>query len=97
MAPRAGVVLTIVTFILILTPLAYAGPPDPTWQVGVFDDGDFDQVVGLITSATGLADVPVPRCPQPVMILLIPRGSPSEGSDLLVLLSVSEPRAPPSD
>lgn len=97
MAPRAGVVLIVVTFILILTPLAYAGPPDPAWQVGVFDDDDFDQVVGLITSATGLADVPVPRCPQPVVILVISRGSPSEGSDPFVPLSVSEPRAPPSD
>jgi hypothetical protein len=53
-----GLVLFLVAFILTLTPLAYASPPDPTWQLGFFDDDDFDEVVGYITSAAGLADGP---------------------------------------
>jgi hypothetical protein len=39
-------VLFFIACILTLTPLAYASPPDPTWQLGFFDDDDFDEVVG---------------------------------------------------
>jgi len=42
-----------------LTPLAYADPPDPTWIFGYWDDDDFDDVVGYVTSATGLPHTPV--------------------------------------
>ena len=49
---RIGLALSVVVFILTLTPLAYADPPDPTWQLGFFDDDDFDDVVGLITMGT---------------------------------------------
>jgi hypothetical protein len=93
---RAGIVLVVITFVVILTPLAYADPPDPTWVVGIFDDDDFDEVVGLIISTTALADVSVARCLGPVVILVILRGPPSEDPVLFVRLSVSGPRAPPS-
>ena len=45
--------LILVASILTLTPLAYADPPDPTWVSGFWDDDDFDNVVGYITSAAG--------------------------------------------
>src|SRR5262245_5031181 len=38
---------------ITLRPLAAASPPDPTWIPGVYDDGDFDDVVihiGLLAS-----------------------------------------------
>src|SRR5215510_3404211 len=37
----------------VLPALAYASPPDPSWVPGIYDDADYDDVVGLIASATG--------------------------------------------
>jgi len=93
---RFGLALLVVAFHIALTPLAYADPPDPTWQLSIFDDDDFDDVVGYITSATGLAEVPVERCLRPVPILVVLRWSPSEDPAPFVALSSSDPRAPPA-
>jgi|SRR5215467_5542349 hypothetical protein len=30
--------------------LAHASPPDQTWLAGVYDESDFDDVVGLLTA-----------------------------------------------
>jgi hypothetical protein len=90
-----GLVLFFVASILTLTPLAYASPPDPTWQLGFFDDDDFDEVVGYITSATGLAEGPVVRCLRPVPVLVILKNGQSEEPVLFAPLSLSDPRAPP--
>jgi hypothetical protein len=91
-----GLVLFFVASILTLTPLAYASPPDPTWQLGFFDDDDFDEVVGYITSATGLAEGPVVRCLRPVPILVILKNGQSEELVPFAPLSSSDPRAPPT-
>jgi hypothetical protein len=40
-----------------LTPLAYASPPDPTYISGLWDDGDYDDVVTLAACATSVVDV----------------------------------------
>jgi len=51
-APRpAG--LSILLALLVIAPvtLAYASPPDQTWLAGIYDQADFDDVVGLLTSA----------------------------------------------
>ena len=48
--------LVLVVVLVALTPLAYASPPDPSWNRGVYDDSDFDDGVVLITSATGVVD-----------------------------------------
>ena len=67
--------LILVASILTLTPLAYADPPDPTWVTGFWDDDDFDDVVGYITSAAGwlpalvacdLRPAELPTVPRPV-------------------------------
>ena len=91
-----GLALFVIAFVVALTPLAYADPPDPTWQVAYFDDDDFDEVVGYITSATGLAEAPVARCLRPVPILVVLRCSPSDDPTPFVPLSSSDPRAPPA-
>ena len=91
-----GLVLFFIACILTLTPLAYASPPDPTWQLGFFDDDDFDEVVGYITSATGLAEGPVVRCLRPVPILVILKTGQSEELVPFAPLSSSDPRAPPT-
>jgi hypothetical protein len=36
--------------LLTLTPLAHAGPPDQTWLGGLYDNGDYDDVVALVLS-----------------------------------------------
>jgi len=36
--------------------LAHASPPDQTWLAGVYDQADFDDVVGLLTSALDATD-----------------------------------------
>ena len=81
---------------LVLTPLAYADPPDPTWQVGVFDDDDFDQVVGMIIAASALADAAVVRCMEPAVEGVVLPGSPSDRPAASIPLSAADPRAPPS-
>jgi hypothetical protein len=37
----------------ILTALAYASPPDPSWLAGLYDEADHDDVVVLVMSASG--------------------------------------------
>ena len=91
-----GLVLFFIACTLTLTPVAYASPPDPTWQLGFFDDDDFDEVVGYITSAAGLAEGPVVRCLRPVPILVVLRNGQSEDPVLFAPLSSSDPRAPPT-
>ena len=44
--------------LLIIAPvtLAHASLPDQTWLAGVYDQADFDDVVGLLTSALEATD-----------------------------------------
>jgi len=37
-----------------LVPLAYGSPPDPTWVSGIYDNADYDDVVGLVTDGAGV-------------------------------------------
>jgi hypothetical protein len=52
-APRlARLSVTLLTLLVIVpVTLAHANPPDQTWLAGVYDQADFDDVVGLLTSA----------------------------------------------
>ena len=55
---RASVLaLQVVLFVILCTilPLAEASPPDPLWIAGIYDGADHDEVVALVTSATGTA------------------------------------------
>jgi hypothetical protein len=36
--------------------LAYAGPPDPTWIPGFWDDADFDDVIVRVSSTSSVAE-----------------------------------------
>jgi len=79
-----------------LSSLAYASPPDPTWIPGVYDDADFDDVVGLVVMEKGLVEsedlTSLRFVPQPAVVLLT---TPEDGA-----VSQSVPtlhaRAPPS-
>ena len=41
--------------------LAYASPPDPSWIRGIYDDHDYDDVVGIATDGTAVSDHPQAR------------------------------------
>ena len=47
---------SIVALQAVLVPLAYASPPDPTYLDGIWDNADYDDIIILVTSATGSTD-----------------------------------------
>jgi len=52
-----GCLIFLISAVLATIPtLAHASPPDPTWIPGIYDDADFDDVVGLVTSAKALVE-----------------------------------------
>jgi len=57
-APRlARLSVTLLTLLVIVpVTLAHASPPDQTWLAGFYDQADFDDVVGLLTSTLDATD-----------------------------------------
>ena len=51
---RPVVVVILTATALLLTTLAFASPPDPTWVGGFWDAGDFDDVVIAATSVVAI-------------------------------------------
>jgi hypothetical protein len=49
--------LLVVSGFVTIVPLAHGSPPDPTWVAGLYDDGDHDDVVLAITTASALPSV----------------------------------------
>src|SRR6266436_135214 len=94
--PRTVLVLVLVALMLTLTPLAYATSPDPTWIAGFWDDDDFDDVVGYITSAAGLLHTPVACELRPLVLPGFLRPSAFQAATASVPRSASSPRAPPT-
>jgi hypothetical protein len=43
--------IALIAVLAVLSPLAHASPPDPTWIAGLWDDGDHDDAVVLVVSA----------------------------------------------
>ena len=56
--PRPDGTGAMVLVLLIIAPitLAHASPPDQTWLAGVYDQADFDDVVGLLASVLEATD-----------------------------------------
>lgn len=54
---QRAVILLLTVALFALTPLAQASPPDQTWISGFYDDADYDDIVLIITSSVGVADV----------------------------------------
>ena len=57
-APRPDGLSAMLLVLLIIAPvtLAHASPPDQTWIAGIYDQADFDDDVGLLTSAFEATD-----------------------------------------
>jgi len=65
-APRPDGLSAILLALLTIVPvmLAHASPADQTWIAGIYDQADFDDVVGLLTSVLENTDstaAPEPR------------------------------------
>jgi hypothetical protein len=54
--PLSQAILVVVTLgvLALLTGLAYASPPDASWIPGIYDNADLDDVVVLVTAASGV-------------------------------------------
>ena len=87
-------ILLLAASLVTLTPLAYAGPPDPTWVLGVWDDDDFDDVVGYVTSATALPQAPV-TCERHIPCPEVLKSPVFQTFALSASRPASTPRAPP--
>ena len=81
--------------VVALTPRAHAGPPDQTWVSGLYDNGDYDDVVLLVLSNVGAVESfslrDGGRLPAVVASLPLHAERPSQVSRL----SSAAPRAPP--
>jgi hypothetical protein len=85
----------LLALMIVLTPMAWASPIDPNWIGGVYDDGDFDDVVGYLTSGT----LAVPALPaadlSPVFAPAPTEVVPDQQLGPAPFLAFNEPRAPP--
>src|SRR4029453_8997794 len=52
-APLSVFLLMLLPSLVLIIPLAYAEPPDQAWIAGIYDAGDYDAVVGLVTEGIG--------------------------------------------
>jgi hypothetical protein len=81
---------------VVLTPIAWSSPPDPTWISGMYDDADFDDVVTYLTS---LGTAPIPSLPVralvPALAFVPAEPTPDEGLGVSTPRSSHSPRAPP--
>jgi len=89
-------ILALVLAVVALAPLAYSSPPDQTWLTGLWDNGDYDDVVILATSTAGIASAVGVTESRPVL-LVVARILLVEPADIS-LPAVESPatRAPPA-
>jgi len=95
--PRPAGLSTMLLVLLIIAPvtLAHASPPDQTWLAGVYDEADFDDVVGLLTSAFEATDATVEPEAGPCLVLA-PKLCPARVACPVTAPAYSTPlRAPP--
>jgi len=79
-----------------LPALAYASPPDPVWIQGIYDDADYDDVVGLITTASGDAASMVPADLSSPLPLIGNLQQSDEEVTLARTTAIVQSRAPPA-
>jgi hypothetical protein len=94
MLGRRLLALLVLAGMVGLVSLAYASPPDPLWEPGIYDDADLDDVVVEVVTLTAI--------PVPPLVLPSRPGEAREPIRLakprherLVLLDSFESRAPP--
>ena len=77
-----------------LAPLAYASPVDPSFPAGLYDNGDYDDVIDIITSSVAAVSPasPVAHHPEVVVATLSDRDAACVPATVLAL---RQSRAPP--
>ena len=85
----------LIGLMIVLTPMAWASPVDPSWIKGVYDDGDFDDVVTYLTCGTVAASAVVVNELLPVPVFVPTDSVPDERLGPSTPLSSHSPRAPP--
>lgn len=93
---RAVMALLILAAQSLLPALAHAGPPDPSWIPGIYDDADRDDLVLLVSSGAGSVTPPasdsLPSSPPMVGRL----GQAPDSVRQTLHAFVLRPRAPPA-
>jgi hypothetical protein len=96
MSLRRSLVALLIGALLSLSALAQASPPDPNWFGGLWDNGDYDDIILLVTSGVGIADSHSTHDTRPVVVaspfIAPPDLAPLSARPLLA----SPTRAPPS-
>jgi hypothetical protein len=87
------VLLTVLVW--TLTPVAHAGPPDQTWLSGLYDNGDYDDVVLLILSNVGAIESFSLRDGGRLTAVVASPSLHDERPSQVPRLSSAPPRAPP--
>jgi len=96
MSPQRSLAVLVVGAMMSLAVLAHASPPDPDWIGGFWDNGDYDDVVLLVTSGVGVADSHSTDEAPPVVIVSALEPAPDENR-LPARPRLSSPtRAPPA-
>ena len=85
----------LVTLMVILLPMAWAIPIDPSWITGVYDGGNFDDVVSFLTSGTLGGPVLPAADLSPVFVSAPTEALADQPIGATPLLASHEPRAPP--
>ena len=52
-------VLVLLAYCGTLPLAAYASRPDPIWLPGIYDDADYDNVIGLLTDTAAVRELPL--------------------------------------
>ncbi len=93
---RAALAVVLVASLAVLATLAYASPPDPSWISGLYDDADFDNIIGLITSGAGVIEPFGAGVSGPAEIVIASVVCSDQDPTLCPLSSSDAIRAPPT-
>lgn len=96
MSPQRSLAVLVVGAMMSLAVLAHASPPDPDWIGGFWDNGDYDDVVLLVTSGVGVADSHLSDETRPVVLVSALVSAPDENRLSARPRLSSATRAPPA-
>ncbi len=84
----------LLSLMVILTPMAWASPPDPIWITGIYDDLDFDD--GVVYLTCGMVGTPtLPVVYQFAFLTDVPAAPAPRQRPEVYFRSSHSPRAPP--
>jgi len=89
-------VLFVSVIVVALTTLAFASPPDPVWIAGVWDNGDYDDVIILAICSVAIVEPHhvSDSCRDRLIIgVILPI---DDASASVLTLSANQTRAPPA-